>query len=141
MQSANGSLKKSAGLAKNVAFLFGDITVYLQVHVIDQPAYKILLGRPFEILTATTVQNRTDGSQIITIKDPNTGGRCTIPTHNRGTFSNPKQPTRDSPTQESVGRRTTVESVPDEDDPVVPEASTSQRKGKLKDQTYNGQGF
>lgn len=141
MQSANGSLKKSAGLAKNVAFRFGDITVYLQVHIIDQPAYKVLLGRPFSILTATTVQNRTDGSQIITIKDPNTGSRCTMPTHNRGTFSNLRQPTRDTPTQETVDKRARVESVEDEDEPAQPRAPIGKGKEKENVENFNGQGF
>ncbi|KAJ7667177.1 hypothetical protein B0H17DRAFT_868268, partial [Mycena rosella] len=84
MQSANGSLEKSVGLAKNVSFKFGEITVYLQVHMIGGPAYKVLLGRPFEILTESTVQNHPDGSQALTMKDPNTGKRCMMPTHPRG---------------------------------------------------------
>ncbi len=35
MQSANRTLNSSLGLARNFAFLFGDITLYLQVHVIQ----------------------------------------------------------------------------------------------------------
>lgn len=85
MQSANGQLKKSVGLARNVAFLFGDITVYLQVHIIDQPAYEVLLGRPFDILTESTTQNYRDGSQAVTIRDPNQKKRVTMPTHARAT--------------------------------------------------------
>ncbi len=87
MQSANRTLKKSAGLARNVCFLFGDIPVYLQVHVIDQPAYKILLGRPFDILTESRVENRSNGTQTITITDPNNKRRCVIPTQARGAYS------------------------------------------------------
>jgi hypothetical protein len=84
MQSANGSLEKSVGLARNVSFKFGDIVVYLQVHIINNPAYKVLLGRPFEILTESTFENGNDGSQIVTIKDPNTGRRTTMATLPRG---------------------------------------------------------
>ena len=36
MESANKSLEKTLGLAKNVPFVFGPITVYLQVHVIEK---------------------------------------------------------------------------------------------------------
>ena len=43
MQSANRTLEQTLGLAKNVPFLFGHITAYLQVHVIERPAYKVLL--------------------------------------------------------------------------------------------------
>ena len=57
MQSANRTLEQMLGLSKNVPFLFGHITVYLQVHVIEKPAYKVLLGRP------------------------NTGERCVMHTH------------------------------------------------------------
>ncbi|KAK0432078.1 hypothetical protein EV421DRAFT_1719859 [Armillaria borealis] len=73
MQSANGSLAKTLGLTKNVPFLFQDVIVYLQVHVIDNPAYKVLLGRPFNVVTESLIKNNSDGGQIITITDPNTG--------------------------------------------------------------------
>ena len=51
MMSANGGVDQSLGLARNVPFLVGDITLYLQIHVLRAPAYDILLGRPFDILT------------------------------------------------------------------------------------------
>jgi hypothetical protein len=88
MQSANAQVEKSVGLAKNVAFRFGDITIYLQVHIIQEPAYKVLLGRPFEILTASVAVNKRDGSQILTLTDPQTQKRCTLPTLERGTVRN-----------------------------------------------------
>ncbi|KAJ7710344.1 hypothetical protein B0H17DRAFT_1223358 [Mycena rosella] len=105
MQSANSSLEKSVGLAKNVLFKFGKITVYLQVHIIRGAAYKVLLGRTFEILTESTVQNHPDGSQTLTMKDPNTGKHCMMPTHPRG-----------KPSHSSGSRKATVESVPDEEE-------------------------
>src|SRR5229473_8431117 len=46
MQSANGKVNKSLGLARNVPLLIGDITLYVQVHIICSPAYDILLGQP-----------------------------------------------------------------------------------------------
>ncbi len=64
MQSANKQVEKSLGMAKNVPFLFSDITVYLQVHIIHDPTYDILLGRPFNVLTSSTVYNNTDGRQV-----------------------------------------------------------------------------
>ncbi len=106
MQSANGQLKKSAGLARNTSFEFGDLTVYLQVHIIDQPAYHVLLGRPFDILTESLIQNRRDGSQTLTIQDPNSEKRQTIPTLARGVYS----------TKTPVKRKVTVEEVQDEGD-------------------------
>lgn len=106
MQSASGQMKKSAGLARNVPFLFGDIPVYLQVHIIDQPAYDVLLGRPFDILTSSNVQNTIGGSQTLTISDPVTNRRCVIPTHARGVFRVAERPraTSEKTTMEKVGR-------------------------------------
>lgn len=84
MQSANGDIDESLGLARNVAFKIGDITIYLQVHVLRAPAYDILLGRPFDVLTESVVKNFKNEDQTITIHDPNTGRLATIPTMPRG---------------------------------------------------------
>ncbi|KAF8174763.1 hypothetical protein BJ912DRAFT_1064603 [Pholiota molesta] len=84
MQSANKQVEPTQGLARNVPFNFGDITLYLQVHVMTNPAYDVLLGRPFEVLTRMNVQNETDGSQTVTITDPNTQQKSTMPSYDRG---------------------------------------------------------
>jgi hypothetical protein len=84
MESANKSLEKTLGLAKNVPFVFGSITVYLQIHVIENVAYKVLLGRPFDTITESVVKNSKDGSQSLTLTDLNTGERCEMSTYERG---------------------------------------------------------
>ena len=56
----------------------------MQVHIIGSPAYDILLGRPFDILTESIVRNFSNEDQTVTITDPNTGQRHTIPTFPRG---------------------------------------------------------
>ncbi|KAF7323991.1 RT-RNaseH-2 domain-containing protein [Mycena kentingensis (nom. inval.)] len=99
MQSANAQVEKSLGLAKNVPFRFGDIILYLQVHIIRQPAYKVLLGRPFDTLTRSNVENRADGSQLLTLTDPNSGKRCTVPTFERGVPRQLKRAERDTSTE------------------------------------------
>ena len=80
MQSANQTLDQSLGLSRNVPFTIGKITMYLQVHVISSPAYDVLLGRPFDVLTESVVRNFSNEDQTITIQDPNTGRRVTVPT-------------------------------------------------------------
>ena len=60
MVSANRGIDQSLGLARNVPFLVGDIVLYLQVHVLCAPAYDILLGRPFDVLTQSVVRNFSD---------------------------------------------------------------------------------
>jgi hypothetical protein len=84
MESANKTMEESVGLAKNVQFRWGTLTVYLQVHIIKNPAYQVLLGRPFDLLTKSQIDNSGDGSQIVTITDPNSGEKCAIPTLDRG---------------------------------------------------------
>lgn len=84
MQSANNQIEKSLGLVRNVPFRFDRITVYLQVHVINEPAYKVLLGRPFDAVTCSIYENDSTGGQIVTIQCPNTKKKITIPTRERG---------------------------------------------------------
>ena len=73
MISANSGINKALGLAWNVPFRIGDITLYLQVHILHNPTYDILLGRPFDVLTRSVVRNYSDENQTVTIVDPNTG--------------------------------------------------------------------
>jgi hypothetical protein len=84
MQSANGSISLSHSLARNVPFLIGEITLYLQVHVVRNPAYDVLPGRSFDVLTQSIVHNFANEDQTITICDPNTGNISTVPTVPRG---------------------------------------------------------
>ena len=86
MMSANGGIDQSLGLARNVPFVVGDITVYLQVHILRNPAYDILLGRPFDVLTQSIVQNFADENQTIMIIDLNTRRKATILTIPQGSF-------------------------------------------------------
>jgi hypothetical protein len=84
MQSANGEVDESLGLARNVPCRIANITLFLQIHVIRSPAYDILLGRPFDVLTESIVKNFANEDQTITIRDPNTNRSATIPTIERG---------------------------------------------------------
>ena len=84
MERANKALEKTLGLAKNIPFVFGPISVYLQVHVIEKVAYKVLLGKPFDTITESVVKNSKDGSQSLTLTDLNTGQCCVMNTHERG---------------------------------------------------------
>ena len=84
MQSANGEVDQSLGLARNVPIQIGDMTLYIQIHIIRSPAYDILLGRPFDVLTESVVRNFANEDQTITIFDPNSGRRATVPTSARG---------------------------------------------------------
>jgi hypothetical protein len=80
MQSANGAVDPSLGLVRNVPFLVGDLTFYMQVHIIRGPAYDILLGHPFDVLTESVVRNFRNEDQTITIHDPNSSRVVMLPT-------------------------------------------------------------
>jgi hypothetical protein len=80
MEAANGEVDLSLGLARNVPFSVGEITLFFQVHVIRSPAYDVLLGRPFDVLTESVVKNFRNEEQTITIHDPNSERVVTVPT-------------------------------------------------------------
>ena len=84
MQSANGEVDQSLGLVRNVPYTVGGITLYLQIHVIQNAPYDLLLGRPFDVLTRSVVKNFENEDQTITIVCPNTGQVATVPTCPRG---------------------------------------------------------
>jgi hypothetical protein len=56
MQSANGEVNQSLGLAHNVPCKINSITLYLQIHI-RSPAYDILLGRPFNVDNPNTQES------------------------------------------------------------------------------------
>ncbi|KAJ3781160.1 hypothetical protein GGU10DRAFT_336596 [Lentinula aff. detonsa] len=80
LQSANGRTDWSLGLAKDVPFRFGKVLAFLQAHIVDSPAYDVLIGRPFKVLTQANVQNFALGDQHMTLTNPNTHKTITFPT-------------------------------------------------------------
>ena len=83
MQLANREVDETLGLTHNVPILIRDITLYIQFHIVRNPAYDILLGRPFDILVESIVRNYSNEDQTITIHDPNSGRIVTVPTFPR----------------------------------------------------------
>ena len=54
MQDAGGKLNPTVGLTRNVPFRFGDITLYLQIHIQNVVPFQVLLGRPLDVLGEST---------------------------------------------------------------------------------------
>jgi hypothetical protein len=71
MESASNHIEKTLGLAKNVRFSVAGVTAFLQVHVLEKPPYRILLGRPFENCTSCVTRTKIDGSSELELTDPN----------------------------------------------------------------------
>jgi hypothetical protein len=84
MESASNHVEKTLGLARNVRFSIGGVNVYLQVHILADPPYKILLGRPFDTFTSSVHRTKTDGTSEVVITDPNTKLVANVPTYRRG---------------------------------------------------------
>jgi len=84
MQSAQGHVETTLGLARNVLFDFCGLKFLMQLHIINDPPYKILLGRPFEVVSAANIINETTGDQTITLTDPRNGQKLVVPTFDRG---------------------------------------------------------
>ena len=83
--AANGSSDAVLGLARNVPVTIpGGVTVYLQIYIIRNAAYDVLLGRPFDALLSTRTENLPGEEQVLTICCPNTAVTMTIPTYARG---------------------------------------------------------
>ena len=75
--------------------LIGDITLYVQFHIVQNPAYDVLLGRPFDILVESIVRNYSNEDQTITIHDLNSRRIATVPTFPCGTHLQTARPSQD----------------------------------------------
>jgi hypothetical protein len=85
LQSSNRTTARTLGLARNVPIRCGDgVTAYVQLHIVRDAAYKLLLGRPFLSVMSAQSHNHTDGSHKMTLSDPNTGRRVVVPSFARG---------------------------------------------------------
>ena len=84
MESASNHVEQTLGVACNVTFNMGGLRLFLQVHILENPPYRVLLGRPFETLAATVVQTYEDGSSEVVVKCPNTKRVAVVPTYERG---------------------------------------------------------
>lgn len=85
MESASNHVEKTLGMARNVRFSTSNIVVFLQVHILENPPYNILLGRPFETITGCNSKAQLDGSSELVLTDPNTKSVSVVPTYKRGT--------------------------------------------------------
>ena len=84
MESASNHIEKTLGLAQNVRFAVGGIEVFLQVHILERPPYRILLGRPFDTFTSSIHKTNSDGSSELVLTDPNSKIVAVVPTYKRG---------------------------------------------------------
>ena len=73
------------GLATNVPVeLGGGVVVYVQMHIVKDAPYEILLGRPFMSVMSLRSSSTTNGQETITVTCPNSGRELTLPTYAHG---------------------------------------------------------
>jgi hypothetical protein len=78
VQLENGEINQSLGLAWYVPLQISNITLYVQIHIICNPAYNILLSWPFDVLTESVIHNYNNEDQMIPIFNLNSGQHVTI---------------------------------------------------------------
>jgi hypothetical protein len=80
MEAANSTITERHSCLCNIHFTFNDIDIYLQVQVMPNTPYDILLGHLFYALTECITKDFADRDQHLTITDPNTQQCVMIPT-------------------------------------------------------------
>jgi hypothetical protein len=77
LESGRGCMKSGNGWMSpynlcNICFTFDNIDIYLQLQVMPNAPYNILLCRPFYALTECITKDFANSDQHLTITDPNT---------------------------------------------------------------------
>jgi hypothetical protein len=77
MQLANSKVDQPLSLSCNIPCKINTITLYLQIYIIRSPAYDMLLGRPFNILTESTIKTSLTKTRpsLSSTQTPNTASR------------------------------------------------------------------
>ena len=70
MESANAATTMTLGVIENHPVQLGPITIYLQIQVVDNAPFEVLLGRPFFDVTSCSEVSTNGGKHEIRIKDP-----------------------------------------------------------------------
>ena len=83
MESANKTKDETMGLLQDLKINIGGYDFYVQVQVVRDAPYEMLLGRPFFTLTQATHKHYANGESRLTLIDPNTQAKITLPTRGR----------------------------------------------------------
>ena len=75
MDSANKSRDETMGLLQDLKITIGGYDFYLQVQVVRDAPYEMLLGRPFFTLTSASHKHFDCGDSRFMLFNPNTGNK------------------------------------------------------------------
>lgn len=103
MEAANATMTTTRGLVENHPVQLGPITIRLQIQVVDEAPFEVLLGRPFFDVTSCSEISRPGGHHEIHVKDPSNNKPYVFPTYprphdpNRSASSTPPENQRNGP--------------------------------------------
>ena len=80
MSNANTSTESTLGVVENLHLDFSASEICLQVQVVLRANFDVFLGQPFHCLLSASTEDFPDGSQTITLCDPNLGKVYKLPT-------------------------------------------------------------
>ncbi|KAG6329363.1 hypothetical protein ID866_9725 [Astraeus odoratus] len=71
------------GIVENVHLKISGMEFKLQIHVVGDTPFDLLLGHPFFSLSSCVTHDQMSGDQSISLTDPNTGIQMLLPTRKR----------------------------------------------------------
>ena len=80
MSNTNTSTESTLNVVENLHLDFSASEICLQVQVVPRANFDLLLGQPFHCLLSASTEDFLDGSQTITLCDPNSGQAYKLPT-------------------------------------------------------------
>jgi hypothetical protein len=83
MESSHSTIEKTIGVLKDYPLRIGGSTFYVQIQVSESLPCDVLLGRPFFMNAESATKDHRDGSQEVTLINPNSGEEITVPTFER----------------------------------------------------------
>jgi hypothetical protein len=89
--AANSTTTRTLGGLRNVLFNISGMEIFLQVQVIEEAPWEVLLGRSFFTHTACETKDSPDGSSVLTLTHPETGERVQVPTIERPNRHSPRK--------------------------------------------------
>jgi hypothetical protein len=83
LESANNHTTMTLGLVENHPVKLGPVTIYLQIQVVNDAPFEVLLGRPFFDILCCSEISSSGGNHEILVKDPKDGTPYVFPTQPR----------------------------------------------------------
>ncbi|KAG6331366.1 hypothetical protein ID866_7725 [Astraeus odoratus] len=83
LEAANKSKEETLGVVENVCLKIGGMEFRLQIHVVGDALFDLLLGHPFFSLSSHVTCDQMSGNQSISLTDLNTGVQLLLPTRKR----------------------------------------------------------